>query len=386
MKDELNNYNIANSDGASLHCENDGKLFFENDASDYIREGAKSEEKELSGVSESFDSPKALSEEGGAEENVKINLSSSASSSTASASASAGGGLGALAGAVATGVVAAVVVVAVFVSTLAITLSLVMADMHSLTFGLAMTGAQEEDFAEPIYAILTSEDGAYWEQEVKRDTVLLTYDDLEPGKEYRLTVKNAEKVFAEVTACTTTTPNDKGDIVSYMQGTDVFVTVRRVDLKAREFYTLVAKDAQGNVVFSKDGVEPFAEYKFTLDEPKDLTFYLMVGGKTYALSQIKLPDYDFDHGVWSWSEDFSDATVAFADKKGGEALVLTATVTRKRVDPTCEEDGSLDYTAKAVYEGKSYTDKKSTLLEALGHNYEWSDDGAYTCSRCGDSY
>lgn len=396
MKDELNNYGITNSDGASKQTfNNEGKVFFDNDKTDYIREGAKSEQPEFSGVSETFDDPKNLSNEDGYQANVEMNVSSSSaasstSSAAASASASVGGGLGALAGVVATSVMAAVVVVAVFLSTLAINLSLVMADMHSLTFEVTMTGAQEEDFAEPISAILTAEDGLQQEQEVKQDTVLLTFDNLEPGKEYLLTIKNAKKVFAEVTAFTTTTPNEKGDIVSYMQGTDVFVTVRKAELKTSEYYTLIGKDAQGNVVFSKDGVEPFAEYTFKVDEPKDLYFYLVVGGKTYAVSQIELADYDFTSGVWSWTEDFSGATVTFADKKGGESLVLTATVTRKQVEPTCDKDGALSYTAKAVYEGKSYTDKKSIVLESLGHNYEGTFDVTgsitYTCTRCGDSY
>lgn len=387
MKDELNNYNIANSDGISPRCDNDGKVAFDNDASDYIREDAKSKQPEFSGVSEAFDDSPAVSEEDGSQGNMETSLSSS--SSAASASASAGGGVGALAGVVASSVAAAVVVVAVFLSTLAISLSLVIADMHSLVFGVTMTGAQEEDFETPIYAVLTSDDGTHLEQEVKRDTVLLTFDDLEPGREYRLIVKNEQKVFDEITCFTTTQPNQKGEIVSSMRGNDVFVTVRKADLKASEHYTLIAKDAQGNTVFSKDGVEPFAEYTFKVDKPKALYFYLMVGDKTYAISQIELPDYDFDSGVWSWSEDFSGATVTFADKKGGAPLVLTATVTRKRTEPTCDKDGSLAYTAKAVHEGKTYTQTETVVLESLGHNYlAVYEDGeiTYTCSRCGDTY
>ena len=138
MKDELNTYGITNPDGATKQpFENDGKVSYDNDAIDYIREGAKSEQAEFSEVSETFDDPKVVSDEDGDQQgNVEMNLSSasSASSSMASASASVGGGLGALAGVVATGVMAAVVVVAVFLSTLAIHLSLVMADMNSLTF------------------------------------------------------------------------------------------------------------------------------------------------------------------------------------------------------------------------------------------------------------
>ena len=392
MKDELNNYNIANSGGVSPKIENEGKVSYINDKN-CIRESVRYEQGEVARVAETVDEGEEFSPEVQTEslsEAQTADAASASSSASSVASASAGGGVGALAGVVASSVAAAVVVVAVFLSTLAISLSLVIADMHSLVFGVTMTGAQEEDFKTPIYAVLTSDDGTHLEQEVKQDTVLLTFDDLESGREYRLIVKNEQKVFDEITCFTTTEPNQKGEIVSSMRGNDVFVTVRKADLKASEHYTLVAKDAQGNTVFSKDGVEPFAEYTFKVDKPKALYFYLMVGDKTYAISQIELPDYDFDSGVWSWSEDFSGATVSFADKKGGAPLVLTATVTRKRTEPTCDKDGSLAYTAKAVHEGKSFTQTESVVLESLGHDYEGARDVTgqitYTCSRCGDTY
>ena len=389
MKDELNSYGIINSDGVSQSFVNEGKVSFDNDRTDYISEWEKSAQGEMISVSETYDDQKVVREEESEGDNANIDLS--LSSSTASAtSASIGGGGGALAGAVAAGVAAAVVVVAAFLSTLTINLSLLMASMTSLTFKVEMSGAQEEDFVKPIFAVLTGDDGVYLEQEIKQDSLLLTFDNLESGKEYFLTVKNEEKVFAEVSAFTATEPNDKGDIVSRMQGTEVVVSVRKAELKANEFYTLIAKDAKGNVVFSKDGVDTSAEYTFTVDEPKDLYFYLMVNGKTYAFSQILLPDYDFAGGVWTWNDDFTAATVTFTDTKGGESLVLNATVTRKTVEPACEEDGSITYTAETTYQGKNYTDKKIVVLESVGHEYEGvlGEDGriTYTCPRCGDTY
>lgn len=396
MKDELNNYNIANSDGVSPQVENEGKVSYSNDKSDYIRENVRYEQGEASRVAETVDegegaSPEMQTENLSEEQMADASSASSAStaSSAASATASVGGSIGALAGVVAASVAAAVVVAAVFLSTLAISLSLLIADMHSLVFGVTITGAAEEDFAQPIYAILTSDDGTYLEQEVKQDTAMLTFDGLEPGREYRLKVKNENKVFAEVSAFTTTEPNEKGEIVSSMQGVDVYVTVKKAELKASEHYTLIGKDAAGNVVFSKDGVEPFVEYSFKLEEPKDVYFYLTVSGKTYAVSQCLLPEYDLENGVWAWSDDRLTASVTFMDKRGGESLVLAATVTRKTTEASCDKDGSVVYTAKATYEGKTYSDKKTTVLESPGHDYEGVYDGrtiTYTCSRCGDSY
>ncbi|MBQ9369533.1 MAG: hypothetical protein IJU10_00490 [Clostridia bacterium] len=393
MKDELNTYGITNADGVAPSAENEGKVAFDNDKPGFIRESVTSEQDEMAHVSESYGDQAGASEEGGSDEEYSeqdlsaTSSTASASSSAASASASIGSGLGALAGVVATSVVAAVVVVAVFISTLAISLSLLMADMHSLVFGVTITGAAEEDFAQPIYAVLTSDDGSYFEQEVKQDTALLTFEGLEPGREYRLTVKNETKVFAEVTAFTPTEPNEKGTLLSSMQGTDVRVSVQSVKLKSTEYYSLTAKDAQGNVLFAKDGMDAPAEYRFELTEPKDVYFYLTVGGSTYALSQCLLPDYDLTNGVWSWSDDLLTANATFTDKRGGEPLVLTATVTRKKVEPTCEEEGAYVHTAKVEYAGKTYTAKASLPIAAYEHNYVLDPTGGtYTCTRCGDSY
>ena len=400
MKDELNSYGITNADGVSAPAENEGKVSFDNDKRGFISESVTSEQDETAHVSESFDDPSARSEDDSPryDSNTDLSSASSSASTTASASTSAasaasasvGGGLGALAGVVGTSVVAAVVVVATFVSTLAITLSLVLANMFSLTFEVTMTGADEKDFETPIYAVLTGEN-VYMEQEVKADTTLLTFDDLEPGKEYRLTVKNQEKVFAEVTAFTATEPVDRGELVSSLNGKDVSVTVTRVELKATEYYTLIAKDAKGNVVYKKDGMEAPAEYTFTLDKEKDVYFYLMVNGKTYAFSQALTPSYDLDNGVWNWSDDRLSATAAFPDVRGGhEDLVLNATVTSKTTEPKCLEDGSVVYTAKVEYQGKSVTKKETVVLTAVGHDYEIISDGengtTYVCSQCGDTY
>ena len=397
MRDELNNYGINNPDGSSEVKFDARKEVYDNDKPKSIKENSLSEQKESSYVSETYDDPKGGTSEERAEERLDMDMSSTstsastASSSAATASASVGGGLGALAGVVATSVMAAVIVAAVFISTLTIKLSLVMADVNSLIFEVEMTGAQEEDFLNPIFAILTGE-GVYQEQEISPDRTTISFDGLEAGKEYLVTVKNDEKVFFENIYFTASVPNERGSIVSHMEGTEVFVTVERVDLDRSECYTLVAKDAQGNIVFQRDGIETYTQYSFTVDQPQDLYFSLIVSGKTYAVSKIELPpapEYDMESGVWTWSDDLASATVSFADKNGGEPLVLTATVTKKTNKATCEEDGSIVYTAKVVYDGKTYTDKDTTVIEAVGHSYEGvvsAGQVTYTCSQCGDTY
>ena len=371
MRDEINNYGINNPDGGSQAYHDAKRQVFDNDKASFIKENSLSEQPEVSDIPERFDEPTGgFSSE---EQAVEVDLSSelsSASSSMASASASVGGGLGALAGAVAAGVVTAVVVVAVFLSTLMINLSLVMAGMHELILEVKMTGAQEEDFATPIYAILTGEDDVYQEQIIEADTLMLSFGDLQPGTRYHVTVKNEEKVFFESDYFTSTTPSEKGEIEARLDGNDVFVLVKNLSLKSTEHYTIVAKDASGDSLYQADGIDPI-EYHFTVDTPKNIYFFLNVGGKTYATCAVELPEYDYENGVWEWADDYTAAKVTFADKKGGEALVLNATITRKATEqPTCDKEGTAVYTAKAGYDGKTFSDKKTIILDALLHDYE----------------
>ena len=398
MREEINNYGIYNPDGLNIKAQDARNQKFDNDNPKFIKEVSLKGQKESTRVDENFKIEKPQEEEN--KKAVSVDISSEASSSSsaaassssavASASASVGGSIGALAGVVAASVAAAVVVVAVFLSNLAISLSLVLADMNRLVLEVEMTGAQEEDFANPIYAVLTGDDDVYQEQVVDPERLTIIFDNLQPGTRYKVTVKNEEKVFFESYYFTSTQPADKGEIVSRMDGSDVYVTVQNAKLKATEHYTLVAKDAQGNIVYQVDGVEAFTEYHFTMNAPKNLYFYLMVNGKTYAIDTIELPKYDFDNGIWAWGDDNLTATVTFADKVGGEDLVLDAEITKKITEATCDKDGSIVYTAKAIYEGKTFTQKQTIVLESQGHNYEatYGDDGhiTYECTICGDTY
>ena len=398
MREEINNYGIYNPDGLNIKAQDARNQKFDNDNPKFIKEVSSKGQKESTRVDENFKIEKPQEEENKKAASVDISSEASSSSSAAassssavaSASASVGGSIGALAGVVAASVAAAVVVVAVFLSNLAISLSLILADMNRLVLEVEMTGAQEEDFANPIYAVLTGDDDVYQEQVVDPERLTIIFDNLQPGTRYKVTVKNEEKVFFESYYFTSTQPADKGEIVSRMDGSDVYVTVQNAKLKATEHYTLVAKDAQGNIVYQVDGVEAFTEYHFTMNAPKNLYFYLMVNGKTYAIDTIELPKYDFDNGIWAWGDDNLTATVTFADKVGGEDLVLDAEITKKTTEATCEKDGSIVYTAKAIYEGKTFTQNQTIVLESQGHNYEaiYGDDGhiTYECSVCGDTY
>ena len=417
MKDEINSYHISNPDGADKTVRNEGKQSYSNDNPRFIKENSSKGQSEWdNSVSENFGSEKKGANQSGTKKadggvSSSSGSSSSVSSATSSASASAsaasastaasaasavGGSIGAIAGSVAASVVAAAVVVVAFVSTLTINLVLMMATMHSLIFNVELKGAQEEDFATPIYAILSDDNGVIQKLEINADTLMLTFDDLEPGKEYTVTVKNEEKEFFKKSYFTATEEVEQGRISVRNERGEVFVSVEDVELKGGEYYTLIAKDENGNVVFAKDSVEQNAEFRFTVDKTTNLSFTLSVGGKVYAVEALQVeierdpepikPEYDYQNPTWTWAGDYSSATVTVNDLNGGEPLKITAGVQKKRVAATCEENGYVSYIATAEIDGHRYEDSKQSVENAaLGHDYIIIAATEPTCDEVGIS-
>ena len=376
MKSELNNYNIKNPDGADKVKYNEGKIFYDNDNLNFISENTSAKIDETAGTEETSDGRSKISDSKPSQgnsvgDNTSVGSSSSAASSATSVASSVGGSMGAIAGTVATSVAAAAVVVAAFISTLTINISLVLATMTGFVFQVELSGAQEEDFINPIVAVLEGEDGVYREQEIHIDSVYITFDDLEPAKEYVITIKNEEKIFVKKSFFTASENVEKGNISAKINGDEVAVSVENVSLKKGEYYTVVAKDDKGNVLFAKDDVEPNKDFAFSLAEPTDVYFTLSVGGKTYAVSELKLrtAQYDYESGVWSWSDDYSRASIAFNEIHGGEPLIFDAEISVDEVEPSCETDGQTVYLATVNYNEKQYFDNKTIVRAATGHEY-----------------
>ncbi len=133
----------------------------------------------------------------------------------------------------------------------------------------------------------------------------------------------------------------------------------------------------------------------------DTDYYatLTVDGETYRSEDEHVYDQELGHsygeGVWSWSEDYSSATVTFTCSRCGNEQVVIAEVSVASTEPTCTADGEIAYTASAIFREETYTDSKTIRLEAYGHDYvdtvtepTCTTDGytTHTCSRCGDTY
>ena len=108
----------------------------------------------------------------------------------------------------------------------------------------------------------------------------------------------------------------------------------------------------------------------------------------FAVDNVKLVTGDEDpcanghaYGapVWSWTDDFKATATFTCANAPSHVKNVTATVTNAvTTEATCETDGVRTYTAKVTFDGKDYTDTKTEVIPALGHDYK---DGK--CSRCG---
>ena len=105
-------------------------------------------------------------------------------------------------------------------------------------------------------------------------------------------------------------------------------------------------------------------------------------GKEYTDTKTEtLPATGHAYGepVWSWTDGFEATATFTCANNDAHVKNVTATVTNAvTTEATCESTGVRTYTAKVTFEDKEYTDTKTEVIPALGHDYK---DGK--CSRCG---
>ena len=378
MNSEFNDYKLNNPDGAGKNKYGEQKISFANDDSRKIKENPVEKQNEWDdSVSETvYDGAKTQGNTGDSDTNAKNTNNDNVSVSTVTSVISSVGGGGAIVGTVAASVATAVIVVAAFVSTLAINVSLVMASMYSLVFKVELSGAQEEDFATPIIAVLEDENGLYMEQPINPDSLYLTFSELEPAKEYVLTIKNEEKVFVKKSYFTATEQADKGFIEAYYEVGEVFIWVEMRDLRTDEYYTVRVYNDSDKIIFSKDATELTNEFRFPLSEqPQTLYFTLSVNGSVVAFYRMDKPEEDKVNVEWYWVKGYAAATATFTGENIDEPLTLEATIENSYLEPSCEIDGRYVYVATVSFNGIEYSDVMFVIDEqsALGHGFH-SDD------------
>ncbi len=390
MRSELNDYKITNADGI-IKSSNDGKIKYSNENPHYIEENSLSVQDENFNENETFDLDKKVetkNQKTSNDANSSLNSTSATSTTASTASSTAStisSSLGSVIGGVVSSVATAVIVAVAFVSMLTINIALVMAGTNSLVFQLEMIGAQQEDFENKTYYAVLEGDGYSQSQEIFQDSVYITFEDLEPGKEYTITIKNDEKIFVEKSYFTATEDIQRGFVEVSNEENTIYAFVSCRKSKSNEFYTFTATDSSGKILFRNSDVKQEKEYSFDIEKPDTITFTLSIDGKVCCFEQLTIfpePEYDFENGIWNWNQDYSMASITFSDIYGGEPLTYEAFVQEYETPATCEEAGNIVYTASIYVEQADaiFSDEQIVELEPIGHDYgepmfEWTQNG-----------
>jgi hypothetical protein len=109
----------------------------------------------------------------------------------------------------------------------------------------------------------------------------------------------------------------------------------------------------------------------------------------------------WDNGVWTWTQKADgswNAYVTLTCQNDGETELVAGSITEEEQPATCQQAGSITYTASALFDGVTYTDQKTVEGEPKTDTHAWDEgtwtwkqkaDGSYrayvtlTCQDCG---
>ena len=88
--------------------------------------------------------------------------------------------------------------------------------------------------------------------------------------------------------------------------------------------------------------------------------------------------------VWKWNDDFTASATFTCGNDTSHVKTVNATVTNEvTTEATCESTGVRTYTAKVTFEGEEYTDTKTEVIPATGHDTELVGAKDATCTEDG---
>ena len=137
----------------------------------------------------------------------------------------------------------------------------------------------------------------------------------------------------------------------------------------------------------------------TADGKTVYTATVEFGGKTYTDTKtVVIPAKGHKYGapVWTWNGTKSASAKFTCANDNSHIKNVKATITSESTKATCEKDGKTVYTATVEFNGKTYTDTKTVVIEKTGHKFgEWKTIGFSVskgtatqkrkCSVCGKS-
>ncbi len=92
--------------------------------------------------------------------------------------------------------------------------------------------------------------------------------------------------------------------------------------------------------------------------------------------------HNYELTGWTWTEtpDGYDAVAHFVCANDpAHKQDVTAVITAEKTDPKCLNSGKIVYTARVTFEEKPYSDIKTVLIDALGHDLIHHEGKAATC-------
>ena len=99
----------------------------------------------------------------------------------------------------------------------------------------------------------------------------------------------------------------------------------------------------------------------------------------YAEERIPALGHAYGDPAWTW-EGETAAAVFTCERDENHTLTVTATVTEEILPAACEADGKRVLTAEAECGGKVFTDNRTEVIPALGH--EWNEGEITTPATC----
>lgn len=129
----------------------------------------------------------------------------------------------------------------------------------------------------------------------------------------------------------------------------------------------------------------------------DCRVLVLMDGEKATQEELIIPatGHDWGEAEWIWNEDGTAAAVRFTCKNDGTHIEEPAVDMTHRTTPAgCTRAGETIYTAKATFENGLYTDSRTTVLDALGHEVthvaalaptetEAGHTEHWVCTRCG---
>ena len=141
----------------------------------------------------------------------------------------------------------------------------------------------------------------------------------------------------------------------------------------------------------------------TTDGKKTYTTTLTFEGKEYSdtdTETVKATGHAYGEPTWNWEKgkdgSYTVTATSICANDKSHKVTETATVKETVKEATCTEAGSKTSTATVTIDGKTYTDTKTEVIPATGHeesapvwNWAETEDGSYkatatfTCKHCG---